>query len=218
MSAARDAMTSSSRSGTPAKSGTVFSSSAVIMPRASRFVRPRCSQESRRTVWHLVEKRLVDEAPAPRLARLERPKDRMMRLAKMCARVLVLRIVATADVPAAQAQAQMNPVVAIAQALLAAVGARRHGTNLVEMRATVHWRFSAVIDILAVPRAIDIPVMQRSLLVRAPVSRLENGMPNQRTLARELVVVMKPGVGLRVKPTEISSLAGVDVSHLSQTI
>src|SRR5436190_1529643 len=48
--------------------------------------------------------------------------------------------------------------------------------------------------------------------------QLENGMPNQRALARALVVVMKPGVGLRVKPTEISSLAGVDVSHLSRTI
>src|SRR5438105_6860993 len=43
-------------------------------------------------------------------------------------------------------------------------------------------------------------------------------MPNQRTLARELVVVMKPGVGLRVKATEISSLAGADVSQLSQPI
>src|SRR5438105_11729011 len=43
-------------------------------------------------------------------------------------------------------------------------------------------------------------------------------MPNQRTLARELVVMMKPDVGLRAKATGIASLAGVDVSHLSQTI
>jgi hypothetical protein len=69
----------------------------------------------------------------------------MMRRSKMRARVLVLRIVAAADVPAAQAQAQMHPVVASAQALLAAVAAWRYGTNLVEMRATVHWRFSVVV-------------------------------------------------------------------------
>ena len=43
-------------------------------------------------------------------------------------------------------------------------------------------------------------------------------MPNQRTLARELVVMMKPDVGLRAKAAGIASLAGVDVSHLSQTI
>src|SRR2546430_14283178 len=43
-------------------------------------------------------------------------------------------------------------------------------------------------------------------------------MPNPRTLARELVVMMKPDVGLRAKATGIASLAGVDVSHLSQTI
>ena len=65
----------------------------------------------------------------------------MMRRPKMRARVLVLRVVATADVPAAKAQPQMHPAVAGAQALFAAVGARRHGTNLIEMRATIHWRF-----------------------------------------------------------------------------
>src|SRR5947199_10101236 len=43
-------------------------------------------------------------------------------------------------------------------------------------------------------------------------------MPNQRTLARELVVMMKPDVGLRAKAAGIASLSGVDVSHLSQTI
>src|SRR5207249_9868980 len=69
------------------------------------------------------------------------PEDRMMRRPKMRARVLVRRVVATADVPAAKAQPQMHPAVAGAQALFAAVGARRHGTNLIEMRATIHWRF-----------------------------------------------------------------------------
>ena len=33
-------------------------------------------------------------------------------------------------------------------------------------------------------------------------------MPNQRTLARELVVMMKPDVGLRAKAAGIASLAG----------
>src|SRR5204863_7541023 len=67
-------------------------------------------KESRRTIRHLVEKRLVAEAPAPGLAGLERAQDRMMSLPKRHARVLVSPIAATAAMPAAQAQSQLYPL------------------------------------------------------------------------------------------------------------
>src|SRR5687767_15934490 len=64
---------------------------------------------------------LVDEAPPPVLPRLERPDDPMADQAGVPAGVLARGLVATADVPAGQAQPQMDPGGPDPQALLAAL-------------------------------------------------------------------------------------------------
>jgi hypothetical protein len=57
---------------------------------------------------------------------------------KMPGRVLVLRRIAAADVPAGETQAQMNPGISHFEALLAALRVRMNVPNLVEMRAWSH--------------------------------------------------------------------------------
>jgi hypothetical protein len=59
-----------------------------------------------------LHRHLVDVAPAPTLAGLEGGHDRVLRRAEVLRRMLVLRAVATADVPAGPAQAQVYPLVA----------------------------------------------------------------------------------------------------------
>jgi hypothetical protein len=78
---------------------------------------------------------LIDIAPAPVLARLERPDNRMTDLVKMRGRVLVGGAVAAADVTAGHAEPEVNPRAAHPQAVLASVGARFDLVNLVEMAA-----------------------------------------------------------------------------------
>ena len=63
---------------------------------------------------------LVDEAPRPVLARLERADDRVTGRAGVRARVAVGRVVAAADVAALQADAQVQPEAAGREAVLAA--------------------------------------------------------------------------------------------------
>src|SRR6185436_15806302 len=70
---------------------------------------------------------LVDVTPPPRLPRLERLDDRVLRAVVVLRRVLVLRRIAAADVAAAQAAAEVHPRVARLQALLAALGGARRG-------------------------------------------------------------------------------------------
>src|SRR5436309_2934382 len=78
---------------------------------------------------------LIDEAPAPVLARLEAADDRMMDFPEVLGCVLVGRIVATAHVAARQAQTKVNPLTPHRQALLAAVGGPRgHVANLIQVR------------------------------------------------------------------------------------
>src|SRR5918993_1777246 len=60
-------------------------------------------------------------APRPDLVRLERADDRMAGCGVVGRRVPVGRVVAAADVAALQADAQVEPAVAAAQAVLAAV-------------------------------------------------------------------------------------------------
>src|SRR5258706_15123227 len=67
---------------------------------------------------------LVDITPAPVLAALERGDDRMLRRMVVLGRMLVLRVVATADVAAGPAQAKVHPGIADCEALLAAGGVR----------------------------------------------------------------------------------------------
>src|SRR6267143_6893119 len=78
---------------------------------------------------------LVNVAPAPALPRLERGDDRMPGFLEMLGGVLVLRIVAAADVPARPAQAQMHPGVSRREAFLAAVGVGRSCLYGFQMRA-----------------------------------------------------------------------------------
>src|SRR5436190_9705603 len=80
---------------------------------------------------------LVDEAPAPLLARLGGPDDRMTGFARMPARVTVRRIVAAPDAAAGLAHPQVHPAVARLQTLLAAGDRRRElgDLDLVQMGA-----------------------------------------------------------------------------------
>src|SRR4051812_34658022 len=73
---------------------------------------------------------IVNVAVAPLLARLERLDDGMLCLMKVLRRMLVLRTVATADVPARHAEAQVNPRVPDLQTILAPARARRDLVNL----------------------------------------------------------------------------------------
>ena len=80
---------------------------------------------------------LVDEAPAPVLAGLERLHDRVPDLAEMLGGVPVRRVVAAPDVPAGHAQAEVDPLRADAQAVLAAVRARGDFSDLIEVGAAL---------------------------------------------------------------------------------
>jgi hypothetical protein len=64
---------------------------------------------------------LVNVAPAPPLSGLERSDHRMLRRMKMLGRVLILRVVATTNVTALEAEAQMHPLIACRQAFFAAL-------------------------------------------------------------------------------------------------
>src|SRR6185295_17974645 len=83
---------------------------------------------------------LVHIAPAPALARLERGDDRMLRRVEMLRGVLVLRVVAAADVAAGAAKAQVQPAIAGPETLLAALGAGAVGLHRPEM-AAAHPRY-----------------------------------------------------------------------------
>src|ERR1700675_4083218 len=62
---------------------------------------------------------LIHVAPGPVLARFHRLYDRMLARMKVFGRVLVLGGIAATDVPATQAQAQVDPSVADLEAVLA---------------------------------------------------------------------------------------------------
>src|SRR5262249_31714157 len=81
---------------------------------------------------------LVDEAPGPSLARLHRAHDRMFGRVEMLGRVLVLRRIATANVAAREAHAQMHPRIARLEALFAAAGVRLDVVDLVLVRTSFH--------------------------------------------------------------------------------
>jgi len=88
----------------------------------------------------LVEHRLVNVAPLPALARLDRANHRVAGRVEMRGGVLVLRAVAAPDVAARKAHAQLHPALAHPQALLAAFAVRRHVHNPIAMRTGRHLR------------------------------------------------------------------------------
>src|SRR4051812_26636115 len=81
------------------------------------------------------ERLFIDVAPAPAFARLERSDDRMLRRMEMLGGVLVLGVVAAADVATGPAKAQVHPGVAHLQAFLATVGAGAVGLDRPQMAA-----------------------------------------------------------------------------------
>src|SRR6266705_6902446 len=84
---------------------------------------------------------LIDEAPAPVLARLEAADDRMMDLPEVLGGVLVGRVVAATHMTARQAQTEVNPFTSHRQTLFAAVGGSRgHVANLIQVRASFRHR------------------------------------------------------------------------------
>src|SRR5436190_3514061 len=93
------------------------------------FPNPRFSRSSELHVD------LVDVAPAPAFPRLEGGDDRMPGLLEMLGGVLVLRLVAAADVPTLPAQAKMHPGVSGGEAFLAAARVGRVRLYRLQMRA-----------------------------------------------------------------------------------
>lgn len=83
-----------------------------------------------------LEEQFVDEAPPPVLAGFEAPQQCVGRLLEMLRRMLAGRIVATADVPARETKAQMQPAGPGVEALLApGRSPGLHIVDLIEMRA-----------------------------------------------------------------------------------
>jgi len=82
------------------------------------------------------EKHLVDVAPSPVFTALETPNDGMLRRMKVFGRVLVLRLIAAADMSALQAQPQVYPRCAHREALFTTLRrVRRDVAHSVEVRA-----------------------------------------------------------------------------------
>src|SRR5215831_686875 len=92
----------------------------------------------RRGVVAEVEGDLIDIAPAPALGRIVTLDDRVPGAVKVLGRVLLRRGIATTDMPAAAAKAQVNPGRAGLETFLAAEGARGHLPDRAQMRAVAH--------------------------------------------------------------------------------
>jgi hypothetical protein len=84
---------------------------------------------------------LVDVAPAPVFTRFERLDHRMVGRVKVLRRVFVFGAIATADMTAGEAPAQMKPLVAHCETFLAPVG---------RLRRRIARRFDVRADLLHV--------------------------------------------------------------------
>ena len=86
------------------------------------------------------QREVVQEAPGPLLARLERADERVAAASTVCARVSVGRVVTTADLAALEADPQMNPSAARCEAVDASVdGLRQVGNqNVLQMVTRGH--------------------------------------------------------------------------------
>jgi hypothetical protein len=83
----------------------------------------------------LIKHHFIDIAPAPLFIRLEGLDDRVRGRMKVFRGMFVWRRVATADVPAGHAKAQVYPGGADTQAVFTAVGTGGYFLNLIEMCA-----------------------------------------------------------------------------------
>jgi hypothetical protein len=98
------------------------------------------SQSGKRRAGHSGEIKfhLIDVTPAPGFPRLDGPHDGVLGPVEVFRRMLIFGRIAAADVSTRHAQPQVNPRVALFQALCADVSARFHVSNLVHMRAFIH--------------------------------------------------------------------------------
>src|SRR5690348_1642326 len=108
---------------------------AMFPPLASPHYSGSAKMRPHRAVRTLFQEDFVHVAPAPVFARFERLDDGVVRGVKVLGGVLVLRTVAAADVPAAEAEPQVHPGVAHLKAFLAAFAAGVHFVDLVDVRA-----------------------------------------------------------------------------------
>jgi hypothetical protein len=79
------------------------------------------------------ESDLVHVTPSPVLTGLERADDRVAAAMEVLRSVLVLRLIAAADVPADHAEPQVHPTVASLKALFASVSIRLNVLDQIEM-------------------------------------------------------------------------------------
>jgi hypothetical protein len=82
---------------------------------------------------------LIDEAPAPILAGLERGNDGMVDGGRVLACVTIFRIVAASHVTAGAAHAQVHPRVAADQAFHTSIARWGHWLYTIEMLAMLIW-------------------------------------------------------------------------------
>jgi hypothetical protein len=80
--------------------------------------------------------RFMHVAPAPVLSRFKRLDDRVATGMEVFSCVPIWRGVATADMPACQAQAQVDPSISRPQAILTPVCMRRNGPDRAQMRVS----------------------------------------------------------------------------------
>src|SRR5438552_3753259 len=81
---------------------------------------------------------VVHIAPPPGLPRLQRAHDRVRGGPEVCRRVAMPRRVAAADVPAREAEPEVDPALAQTEALLATSGARGHIEDQLQVPAGHH--------------------------------------------------------------------------------
>src|SRR4051794_37072046 len=178
---------STSRSTTRCPSARI---SSGVMPSGSVTARTYLNGERLSAQWRGRDPRLagdlrdphaelVGEAPAPVLARLQRADDRVLGLSRVPARVLARRAVAAADVAAFQADAQVQPLAALAQAVLAAVGRLRQLGDLDRIQVCAGGHQRAVSSkgsqtwktVPSGPLSKEIEPRWRSSMMRRQVSR-----------------------------------------------
>ena len=110
-------------------------STTCRLPLSSKAGQSRFSPRGERSRGEPSDDALVDVAPLPRLARLQRSHDGVAAFGGVLAGVLVLRRIAAADLAAREAEPQVHPGVAHAHALAAGQVVGRHDLDLVEVLA-----------------------------------------------------------------------------------
>jgi hypothetical protein len=89
-----------------------------------------------------VQLHLINVAPAPIFARLNRPHNRVLRRMKMFRSVLIFRRIAASHVPANHAQPQMHPGISQLYTFFANVNLRLPNFDLIHVRANLLCHFS----------------------------------------------------------------------------